>query len=238
MDELPKAAAVVASVGQGEDTSAVATKLGIPRNEHDGLVLDGASRTLPGGLKLTVVGPTSEEVENLREAWAKALKVDAADLVPAAVQETVYNLSSLIVVAEFDSKRVLLTGDAVADDILAGLKRAGFLKGDKPAHFDILKLPHHGDIGNVSPELFKRVVADHYAASGNGKNRNPQLETLQMLAEARGDDAYNIWLTYRDGKEGLGKILETFETEQKKAGRHSTIHYPEDGADSMTIELS
>jgi hypothetical protein len=237
MDEMPKAKAVVASVGQGEDTSAAATNLGIPRNEEDGLVLAGASRTLPGGLKLTVVGPSPEAVENLRQAWAKKLKVEAAELVPAAVQETVYNLSSLIVVAEFDGKRMLLTGDAVAEDILAGLEGAGFLDHNEPAHFDVFKLPHHGDDGNVSPELFERVLADHYAASGNGKNKNPELHTLQMLAAARGDDDYDIWLTYQDGKEGLGAILETFAAEQEQAGRNSTIHYPEDGADSMTIAL-
>jgi hypothetical protein len=237
MEEMPKAAAVVASFGQGEDTSAVATKLGIPRNEEDGLVLDGASRTLPGGLKLTVIGPTAKEVDDLREQWANELGVDAAELVPAAVQETVYNLSSLIVVAEFDGKRMLLTGDAVAEDILAGLERHGFLD-DGPAHFDVFKLPHHGDDGNVSPELFKRVIADNYAASGNGKNGNPELETLRMLAAARGDDAYDIWLTFREGKEGLTENLKTFEEEQKEAGRKSTIHYPEDGASSMTIDLS
>jgi hypothetical protein len=239
MEEMPKAAAVVASFGQGEDTSAVAAELGIPRNEQSeegSLVLDGASRTLPGGLKLTVIGPTAEEVENLREKWAASMHVKAAELVPAAVQETVYNLSSLIVVAEFEGRRILLTGDGVADDILAGLKRHGFLD-DGPAHFDILKLPHHGDDGNVNEKLFKEVVADHYVGSGNGKNGNPELETLQMLAAARGDDKYDIWLTYRNGKEDLDENLATFEREQKEAKRNSTIHYPEDDALSMTVEL-
>jgi len=239
MDEVPKAAAVVASFGQGEDTSALATELGIPRNEQskDGqLVLDGAKRTLPGGLKLTVIGPTAEAVENLREKWADAMDVEAGRLVPAAVQETVYNLSSLIVVAEFDGRRILLTGDGVAEDILAGLERHGFLD-DGSAHFGIFKLPHHGDIGNVSKELFEKVTADHYVASGNGKNRNPELETLRLLAAARGDDKYDIWLTYSHGKEGLDENLKTFEKEQKEAKRKSTVHYPEDDATSMTIEI-
>src|SRR6188474_1413424 len=51
--EEPKGEAVLASVGQGEDTSAAAASLGIPRNEESKLgrlVLAGESRKLPGGL--------------------------------------------------------------------------------------------------------------------------------------------------------------------------------------------
>lgn len=241
-DPLPEAAAVIASVGEGVDTSAVATRLGIPRNEksEDGdLVLAGASRTLPGGLKLTVLGPTAERVKDLREEWAKEVGIDPDELVPAAIQETISNLSSMIVVAEYKGKRILLTGDAASEDILPGLERTGLLDDDGRAHFDVLKMPHHGSKESVvDPDLLGPVTADHYAISGNGEHGNPELETLRAIANARGDDAYDIWLTYREGDKGLGKKLETFEEEQRKAGSKATIHYPEDGEPSMTIDLT
>jgi hypothetical protein len=241
--EKPAAEAVLASVGQGEDTSTVAATLGIPRNEESKLgqlVLAGESRKLPGGLELTVLGPSSERVEELREKWAKEVKASPSELVPAAVKETVYNLSSIIAVAEFDGKRVLLTGDGVAKDILAGLEQEGLLDKGKRAHFDVLKMPHHGSDHNVSEpaDFLERITADHYVLSGDGEHGNPEPETLRMIAAARKDDAYEIWLTYREGVKGLTKNIADFLEELKKSGSNAKVHFPEDGKDSMTIELA
>ncbi|HYO70712.1 MAG TPA: hypothetical protein VEU33_31995 [Archangium sp.] len=61
---------------------------------------------------------------------------------------------------------------------------------------DVLKLQHHGSVRNVTPEFFERVVADHYVISANGKHDNPDVETLEMLAEARGDAKYTLHLTF------------------------------------------
>jgi hypothetical protein len=63
-------------------------------------------------------------------------------------------------------------------------------------HVDILKGPHHGSSNNVAPAFFERITADHYVFSGNGENGNPERETLEMLSTARGDDEYQIHLTY------------------------------------------
>jgi hypothetical protein len=242
-EEEPKGEAVLASVGQGEDTSAVAANLGIPRNEESKmgpLVLAGESRKLPGGLELTVLGPSAKRVEDLREKWAKEVKAKPGELVPAAVKETVYNLSSMIVVAEFDGKRLLLTGDGVAEDILAGLDEEGLLGKDGRAHFDVLKMPHHGSDKNVKepPDFLQRITADHYVLSGDGEHGNPEPETLRMIAAARGDDAYEIWLTYREGVKGLTQNVADFLEELEKAGSKAKVHFPEDGALSMTIPLA
>lgn len=236
-----KGGAVIASVGQGEDTSAVATKLGVPRNEEGELgqlVLAGQSRKLPGGLELTVLGPTRKRVEDLREKWAKEVHAKEAELVPAAVKETIYNLSSLIVVAEFEGRRILLTGDGVSEDILAGLEKQDLLDGKGHAHFDVLKMPHHGSDHNVTPEFLERVKADHYAISGNGQDGNPEPETLRMIAAARKDDPYHVWLTYREGEQDLTQNVAAFLKEQREAGSKATVHFPEDGALSMSIDLS
>jgi hypothetical protein len=241
--EEPKGEAVLASVGQGEDTSAAAANLGIPRNEESklgSLVLAGESRKLPGGLELTVLGPSVERVEDLREKWAKEVKAKPEELVPAAVKETVYNLSSMIVVAEFDGKRILLTGDGVAEDIIAGLDQEGLLDKDGRAHFDVLKMPHHGSDKNVKEpaDFLQRITADHYVLSGDGEHGNPEPQTLRMVAEARQGDAIDIWLTYREGEEDLTENVATFLEELEKSDSKAKVHFPKDGALSMTIELS
>lgn len=241
--EKPKGEAVLASVGQGEDTSATAANLGIPRNEKSklgDLVLAGESRKLPGGLELTVLGPSVERVEELREKWAKEVDAKPEELVPAAVKETVYNLSSMIVVAQFDGKRILLTGDGVAKDILAGLDQEGLLDEDGRAHFDVLKMPHHGSDNNIKDpdDFIERVTADHYVLSGDGEHGNPEPETLRMIAAARKDDAYDVWLTYREGVKGLTQNVADFLAELEKAGSRAKVHFPADGALSMTIDLA
>jgi hypothetical protein len=241
--EKPEAEAVLASVTQGENTSGVAATLGIPRNEESKLgplVLAGESRKLPGGLELTVLGPSAQRVEDLRDRWAKEVKASPDELVPAAVKETVYNLSSMIVVAEFDGRRILLTGDAVSEDILAGLDEEGLLDKDGRAHFDVLKMPHHGSEKNVKEpaDFLQRITADHYVLSGDGEHGNPELETLRMIAAARGEDAYEIWLTYREGVKGLTQNVANFLEELKTSGSKAEVHFPGDGKRSMTIELA
>jgi Metallo-beta-lactamase superfamily len=240
--ERPKGEAVLASVGQGEDTSAVATKLGIPRNEETKLgplVLAGESRKLPGGLELTVLGPSPQRVEDLRQKWAKEVEAKPEQLVPAALKETVYNLSSMIVLAEHGGKRILLTGDGVGEDILAGLDQEGLLDDGGRAHFDVLKMPHHGSDRNIKDpdDFIEKVTADHYVISGNGEHGNPEPETLRMIAAARDGDAYDLWLTYRKGPEGLTKNVVDFLEELEQANPKATVHFPAEDELSITIEL-
>ena len=47
--------------------------------------------------------------------------------VAAYLDRSVFNLSSIVILAEFKRKRMLLTGDARGDDILAGLRSSGLL---------------------------------------------------------------------------------------------------------------
>src|SRR4030095_12657385 len=108
------------------------------------------------GLKLTVLGPVKERILKLQEEWNEVLKKKglATDkkgkaLAAAFVDESVFNLSSIVVLAEAGKKTMLLTGDGRGDDILNALKSGGLLKGGK-IHVDILKLPHHGSDRNVA----------------------------------------------------------------------------------------
>jgi hypothetical protein len=83
---------------------------------------------------------------------------------------------------------MLLTGDGRGDDILAGLKQPKI-------HVDLFKLPHHGSDRNVSTEMFRRITADWYVVSGDGRDGNPEPATLAMIAEARGKEKYTLVFT-------------------------------------------
>ena len=78
------------------------------------------------------------------------------------------NGSSISFVLEFAGKRLLLTGDAHADTLIAGLRRYGELVGEERPRFDLVKLPHHGSGANVTAALVAAIDADRYLVSTNG----------------------------------------------------------------------
>jgi hypothetical protein len=80
---------------------------------------------------------------------------------------------------------VLLTGDGVSGEILAGLARHGKLDGDGRIHVNVLKVQHHGALANVESDFVKRVTADHYVFCGNGAHHNPEIEVVEAFATAR-----------------------------------------------------
>ncbi len=80
---------------------------------------------------------------------------------------------------------MLLTGDARGDKIIENLEEHGLMDDEGKIHVDLLKMPHHGSDRNVEDDFFKRVTADHYVVSGDGRHHNPELETYRMLFKAR-----------------------------------------------------
>jgi beta-lactamase superfamily II metal-dependent hydrolase len=200
---------VLASIEQGFRLRQDAEGLGFPRNlEFDGKLIIARDRGKPvpvaQGLKFTVLGPMQPEIEALHQKhhqWLADLQAKGkspSEALAAYVDKSVPNLSSIVVLAEVGGKRMLLTGDARGDKVLEGLELAGLLGpgDDNKIEVDILKVPHHGSSNNLDQDFFKRLVAKHYVFSGNGEHGNPERESLEMLLDARGDEAYQIHLTY------------------------------------------
>jgi hypothetical protein len=230
---------VVASIAQGRQLRDNAAALALEVNRpFDGLVAAPRAVDWGDGLELMVLGPAVDRLEDLQRKWdADVRKRPASESTAAAyVDRSVYNLSSIVVLAQAGGKRMLLTGDARGDDILEGLQAAGLL-AQKPLHVDILKLPHHGSDRNVETDFFRQVTADHYVASGDGTDNNPEIAALKMISEARDDDDFALHLTYRDGKNGLGQRLADFEAEERRLGRNYGIEFREETALSLKIDL-
>jgi beta-lactamase superfamily II metal-dependent hydrolase len=250
-DELRRAGhAVVASVEEGRDLRDRAKQLHWGINEpFDGpVVLPKAGvRTITiGPLKLTVICPHEQQLDRLQKEWDKWL-AEHAELVagaapaPASIEklphdQSPYNLSSIVVLAECEGKRMLLTGDARDDHILAGLDAAGIAQ-DGTTHVDILKMPHHGSIRNMTPKFLERVTADHYVISANGSDGNPDRQTLDLIAAARPDDAFTLHLTNRKGEEQLEAKLDDFLADKQAAKRAYTVSFREENARSLRIDL-
>lgn len=236
------AAAIVADVKQGRELRMNADRLGLLVNEEPGKLImapkTGAEVIDMGdGLKFTVIGPSQTRLEDLQVEWDAKLKQfgleqDAGTIAAAFLDKSIPNLSSIVVMAEADGKRMLLTGDARGDHIIDGLQSAGLLEEGK-IHVDLLKLPHHGSDRNVSTAFFRKVTADHYVISANGTDNNPDLPTLVMISEARGQDEFTIHLTNREQR-----LEDFFAAEKQKGKKYQVIFREDDDEVPLRIDLS
>ena len=201
----PDAAKVLASVSQGfhlrDDTKKL--KLRINPQLKGQLVLaqkKGPKVDMGKGLTFTVLGPMNDEVVDLQKDHDDFLKKQQKDkdALASFTDTSVANLSSLVVLAEVNKKRILFTGDARGDKVLEGLELVGLLKkdGKSTINVDVLKCPHHGSDRNIDPIFFRRIPAKHYVFSGDGEHGNPERATLQMLLDERGKEDITIHLTY------------------------------------------
>jgi hypothetical protein len=233
----------MASVAQGKTLRDDARALKLLVNQpFKRLVWAPAAETrevaLEDGLTVRIIGPLEAQVEALRKEWdtkleamKKAAHVAEAQAIAADfVDKSVYNLSSIVVLASLGGRRMLLTGDARGDFVRDGLRDAGLLKNDK-IHVDLLKVPHHGSARNVRRDFFEQVTADHYVISADGRFENPDVEMLKMLTEARGAAEYTIHLTNR-----VADVKTFFDTDLPK-GRKYKVIYREDDKPSVNVAL-
>jgi hypothetical protein len=204
------AAEIIASVKQGRRLRLDADALSINMNSgfDDLIQYEKSSKATANqvnigtGLKFTVLGPRKEELDKLREKWKedlpKILKDEKKKKGKASefLDRSIPNLSSVVVLAEFGGKTMLLTGDARGDNILESLAESPKVLKDK-LPLDILKVPHHGSHRNAAVKFFKEIPAKNYviSAEGDGKHPNPAQKTFEELFEARPKGPYTIWMT-------------------------------------------
>jgi hypothetical protein len=238
----PLSQALPLSVGQGRKVRDNAEKLGLSVNTpFKGLVMlpkkGKKTVNIGNGLKFTVLGPDLERAEILQAEWDKQIKKlgvakESEKQAKAAefVDESVFNLSSIVVLAELGGKTMLLTGDGRGDHTIEGLRKSKLLKNDN-IHVDLLKLPHHGSDRNVATEYFRTITADHYVVSADGRFGNPEIATLKMISEARGQDKFTIHLTNKEKR-----LLDFFKAEKKKGKKYDVVFRNDDEL-SLRVDL-
>jgi hypothetical protein len=192
-------------VAEAVDLQELVAQLGIPRNEGfpgEVICLAHGAGAEPivltlGGLKLTLIGPTQANLDRMgREwrAWLQKHRPAVTPVLPApahapadpdrvAPDQSIPNRSSIMLLAEYEGRRILLTGDGRGDHIVRSLERLGLLPEGGVFHVDILHVPHHGSARNSSRKFFSRVTADTYVFSADGTNGNPDLPTLRWVVE-------------------------------------------------------
>jgi len=214
---MPFAADSFFGVKEGHRLRLLARKLSIPVNKGfaDDLVLvETAVEPISlGKLKLRVVGPNQANLDALRADWLAWLATTerrmAADPTTLAnADQSVPNLSSIVLLAECGGKTILLTGDARSDHTLSGLEQAGLLTGGK-LHVDVLKVAHHGSNRNVTRTFFKNITADTYVISANGRDGNPDHDTMKWIVETAHAAGRPIQLVVTNATPSTKKLKQT-----------------------------
>ena len=230
--------AMVAGIAQGRQLRLDADALAINMNSGFDDMIQFSAAAAPlnigSGLSFAVVGPRAAELDKLKTKWAKELPAllkktkSKAAAVAEFIDTSVHNLSSIVVLATFDKKTMLLTGDARGDFIIESLKEAKLLTNGKLT-VDVLKVPHHGSHHNIAPEFFKAVHARHYVFSANGRDGNPDPPTFDDLFKARPKGPYHLWLT--------NAVAASVKHINKKKPAGVVLHLPSKEGASQRIEL-
>jgi beta-lactamase superfamily II metal-dependent hydrolase len=194
LEDAPPKSLAAASYKQGRDLALAGADLQLTVNEaFGGLVVAGERRTV-GGMSLKVLAPAKKTLDELAESWPDKFR-DPAARAQAVDDPRIENMSSIVFLAEFDDKKMLLTGDVRGDLLLAGLKAAKLVRAGKPLHVELLKMPHHGSAHSTDETLFTSVTADNYVISGNGQHGNPHPDVIQMLYDGTAGRSCTLHVT-------------------------------------------
>jgi hypothetical protein len=225
--------AIIASVSQGHKLSNNLGKLGLGDNGiFNGLVQGRRKAPLAAGLEFDVIGPGHEQLKNLREDWNKEIPVGT---IASFTDDSVPNLSSIVIMVNAGGKTLLMTGDARGDDILTYLQEAGYAT-DGSMTLDVLKAPHHGSDRNVTPEFFKKLPARTYVISADDEYGNPDPPVIDWIAEARGAEKFEYVFASPMKTPARQKALED-QLKGLAAGRNFTFRFRKEGDLSIMVDL-
>jgi beta-lactamase superfamily II metal-dependent hydrolase len=201
-------------IKEGNRLRLMAQKLQIPSNKgFKGDVLLADTAKLPikfGPLELRIAGPNKANLRALQSNWLNWLEETAqritSDPAAAAMSDnSVPNLSSVVLLAKCDGKTILLTGDGRGDFIIEGLQTARLARNGR-LHVDVLKVQHHGSSRNTTRDFFDAITADTYVLSADGRHNNPQFETMKWIVEAARDRQRPITLVATNQTETIDQL--------------------------------
>ncbi len=134
-------------------------------------------------LKITTIWPDNIITDNSRSDTPLAYQKDygksldmLADEPIKPTDHSINNRNSIVFIFEYDGHRLLFTGDAWGADIVEALKTVDGCK----QHFDLVKLPHHGAVGNLSEEFPSVIDSDRFLICTDGV-MHPDKQTIAKL---------------------------------------------------------
>ena len=135
------------------------------------------------GLKKLSEKWESEEYKNTKKAKKNDYKYSIEELYlkPDVEDDSIPNESSIAILIEYRSSKVLLLGDAKSSVIEAALKNMGYDETNR-IKLNLLKVSHHGSKKNISKELLKIIDCNNYAISTDSQRYGlPDKECMSKI---------------------------------------------------------
>ena len=152
---------------------------------------------------------------------------------PARADPSVANGSSIALLAEFDGRSVLLTGDAHAEvlvESIGALQRQRGRAGEK-LRIDALKLSHHGSANATTIPLLEALNCRRYLVSSNGNIfYHPDRESIARVI-LHGGRQPTLCFNYRS------PYNELWDSAVLKRRYGYAARYPGQGAEGLRVEL-
>lgn len=177
------------------------------------------------GLKIKILSPSPAKLNQLRKNYspityknfepdelseistAKATRfydyhipIESFDLKSWKEDESIENGSSIAILTEFETKKILWLADSHPSIIVSSLKDMGYSKSN-PLVCDWVKVTHHGSKANNSNELYELICCSNYLMSVNGENKHylPNKECIALILRNPGrslNSTYRFYFTY------------------------------------------
>jgi beta-lactamase superfamily II metal-dependent hydrolase len=148
--------------------------------------------------------------------------------------ESSANGSSIAVLAEFEQKSCLLTGDAVPSAMIPAIRRLLKSRHQDRLGVDAVKLPHHGSENNISDEFLELLVSPLWLFSTNGNvHHHPQAPAVARVIRANAGRHPTLGFNYPKGVNPKADRWD--EPQRKEDGDYETV-FAEDGG-GLLVDL-
>jgi beta-lactamase superfamily II metal-dependent hydrolase len=210
------------------------------------------------GMSVTLLSPTDRKLADLLPVWAEELKaaglrttdpdevaealeagrerlggLNVEDLAKARFKEdaTKPNGASIVFIAEYLGKRVLMGADAHPGVVEASLRALGASESS-PYRLDCLKVSHHGSKANTSPELLKILDCTCFAFSTDGsRHGHPDPETIARILKSNPTRKKTLIFNFRQDSN------DPWDDKRLMARWNYECIFPDDGREGIEIDL-
>lgn len=125
------------------------------------------------------------------------------------------NSQSIVILMECNGKSVLLPGDCTPSELLKAIRSYNKLYGT-PLQLELMKLPHHGSVRNITKGIMAEIDCFKFVISTNVNRKYlfPNKETIAKLICYRKtvDETINVYFNYQDSL----NVLNITEKEQSE----------------------
>lgn len=178
-----------------------------------------------GDLKITLLSPSLEGIDALREKYSKKIPLEKSEKITASVASSAkmrdyfkksvdFNLdlfqedsnlengSSIALLTEYPGLTILWLADSHPSIVANRLNKMGW-SAKKKLRCDIVKVSHHGSAGNNSDALYDCIDCSTYIMSVDGKNIHglPTKQCMLRILQNKNRDTghkYTFYFTHDD----------------------------------------